>query len=111
MAENTLYFGYNLKTLRDIIRDETVDRLSFDMYVVRGKCEVYHPATQVGPEYLTPCGRVVPETLMFDEVQDNLPATHLIPKRPPGRRLCSRCKFVSHARARQEARKTIDSTP
>jgi 16S rRNA G966 N2-methylase RsmD len=30
MAENTLYFGDNLKILRDNIRDETVDLIYLD---------------------------------------------------------------------------------
>jgi site-specific DNA-methyltransferase (adenine-specific) len=30
MAENTLYFGDNLKILRDSIRDETVDLIYLD---------------------------------------------------------------------------------
>jgi hypothetical protein len=79
------------------------------MFIVRGKCEIYHLAKQMDHEYMTPCGRVVPETLLFDEPQDDLPVPHLVPHRPEFRRLCLRCEFVSKAQAREEARKTLDS--
>lgn len=73
-----------------------------DMYVIRAKSTICHPAKQMGPEYITPCGLVVPETFLFDKPQDDFPRSYLIPKRPKGRRLCSRCKYVSQAQARKE---------
>jgi len=73
------------------------------MYVVRAKCEIYHPARQMGEEYITPCGIVVPEEYVFQKLQENFPISYLVPRRPPGRRLCFRCKFVSEAQARKIA--------
>jgi hypothetical protein len=97
---------------RDDYQDEVVfNRVSsLNMYVVRAKRRVYHPANQMGHEYITPCGLVVPETLLFDKPQDDFPTTHLVPERPKGRRLCFRCKFVSQA-ARHYTPQPIDSTP